>query len=132
MMIAHPTTTIEDNDPRVLFCQGIGEEIKNRWPDLVQTQGNCLTGGGYAYPRLQVRLPDECGYNYVHLLFGHDLFVDADGDYGPDMTIGYEEPDLVDNVLAFVLAVSSSRSRPWKAGGTIDLQEWRQKLTASI
>ncbi len=91
-----------------------------------------MQNDGYTYPQLQLHLPDECGYGLIHIMCGEDIFIDADGDYGPQMQFEYEDPNCVENVLAFVLAILSvpfkKGKRKFAGEDTIDLRLWRTKL----
>lgn len=132
MVIQGPTVVIPEHDYRRIIRDGISEEIEKRWPGLRHNPVECMQGGGYTYPQLQLGLPDECGYAFIHIMCGEDIFVDADGDYGPNMQSRYEDPDCVDNVLAFVMAILAvprkDGKRQYAGEDTIDLREWRKKL----
>lgn len=121
-------------DLRESFCKGVAEEVAKRWPEIVQTPGSTLRPtfqtGSFSYHQLQLRLPDS-GYNYVHVMFENDIFVDADGDYGPNMNFQYQDPDCVENVMAFIAAImdvpKEEGLRRYAGQDTIDLSPYRAK-----
>lgn len=115
-----------DKDYRWAICEGIGEEVAKRWPELTMVLSNCCMIDSW-YPQLQIRLPAGCLYIYVHITCNEYIYIDADGDYGPDMQFEYEDPECVNNVLAFILAVSSVHvcDLPHEI---IELTEWKRRL----
>ncbi len=132
--------TSYSRDYRRIIRDGVSDEVAARWPSFHLASSELLKFSG-STPQLQIRLPDS-GFSFIRIIFGEDIFIDADGDYGPQMQFDYSDPDCVENVLAFILAIAavprksnerqyvepSKSGRRYLAGDKIDLTEWREQL----
>lgn len=124
------------HDYRHIVSDGIGEEVRKRWPNLRQTKMEYMilarVDDRYTCPQLQLGLPDDCGYSYIHIICNEEILVDADDSYGPNMCFQYEDPDCVDGVLAFIMAILATPRKEGKrqyiGGSPIDLAEWKKLI----
>ncbi len=134
MTLARFSMIMATNDYRSIIRDGIGDEIATRWPHLNQSRIECQRpdSHGNICPQIQLGLPDDCGYAHIYIMCGEDIFIDADGFYGPQMQFRYEDHDCVENILAFILAILNRPRIDGKRLSTderiIDLREWRMKL----